>query len=131
MVKRKRDPHNVDRQLVEVYEDLASENNDIRVKAAKLLCLKYSTHDVIGDGKAMEIVRRLIRGLCSGRKAARVGFSVALTEYLTCIFRLSNEHSQDGSTMDVLIDLIESQTKVTGSVAGQVGAFLLAMPSSV
>ena len=121
MTKRKRDPHDVDRKLVEVYEDLASEDNDIRVQAAKVLCLEYSTQDAVTSGKAKEIVRRLVRGSCSGRKAARLGFSMALTEYLSQIFEKNTEDGQGQLNIDDLIDLIESQTKVVGSVSGQVG----------
>lgn len=123
MIKRKRDPHDVDKQLVEVYEDLASEDADTRVKAAKLLCLEYSTEDAVSNGKGNEILRRLVRGLCSGRKAARLGFSIALTEYIFQIFQLRPEDGQESLTIDILIDLVESQTKIAGSVSGQVGSF--------
>ena len=121
MGKRRRTIHDVDTELVEIYEDLANESNEVRLKAAKTLCMKYSPQDAIGIDKVTEISRRLIRGLCSGRKAARLGFSIALTEYLTQITRGQAGESENQITVDKLVDLVESQTNNAGSVAGQVG----------
>lgn len=115
--KRPREQHNVDVQAIEIFEDLANENQEIRLKAAVALLSKYS-----GEATVEQIdktFKRLIRGLCSGRKAARLGFSVALTEFLV-------EHCQTGSTraeglsVEYVITTLIEQTRITGNIAGQV-----------
>ena len=125
MTKRKRSIHDIDTDLVEIYEDLANEDNEVRLKSAKLLCTQYFPRNVFDRRRTIEIVRRLIRGLCSGRKAARLGFSVALVEYLSQV-SLKEVPSDDADGMnvlsvDTLLDLVRSQTKLTGDIAGQVG----------
>ena len=125
MTKRKRTTREIDTDLVEIYEDLANEDNEVRLKSAKLLCTQYSPRNVVDRERTIEIVRRLIRGLCSGRKAARLGFSVALVEYLSqaSLKEVPSNDADDISVLsvDTLLDLVQSQTKLTGDIAGQVG----------
>ena len=75
--KRPREASSTVIRRAEIYEDLANLDQNIRLKAAHALLtdiVPQASHDQL-----QEILRRLIRGLCSGRKAARLGFSVALT----------------------------------------------------
>ena len=78
--KRRRENVTEVSKRTEVYEDLAHLDAPVRLKAAQTLL----TEVVPGadTDQLKEILRRLFRGLCSGRKAARLGFSVALTGML-------------------------------------------------
>lgn len=115
--KRAREVTASDTRLIEIYDDLANEDEEIRLKAAYALLSQFSsTTTSIGQHKT--ILKRLFRGLCSGRKAARLGFSVALTECLSQIF-LPYIDDQKISASEIL-DLLESQTAVDGSTSGQV-----------
>lgn len=118
--KRRREPVNVDVKLVETYEDLASENDEIRLKAAQALVSRF-TPDQAPTGEQIEkALQRLFRGLCSGRKAARIGFSIALTEILSQVF--SPSRNADGSNINVasILGILESHSIPGGSVSGQV-----------
>ena len=77
--KRGREKRDINVELVEIYEDLADENEDIRLKAAKRLLSRATS----SNEDLLSTFNKLLRGICSGRKAARVGFSVALVEFLT------------------------------------------------
>ncbi|KAJ5506218.1 DNA polymerase V [Penicillium expansum] len=117
--KRRREPHNVDVKLVELYEDLASEKDDIRLKAAQALVSQFTPDQNPADEQIKKVLSRLFRGLCSSRKAARIGFSIALTEILTQVFSSPRETSRFGFS-DAL-NLWESQSSSYGSESGQVG----------
>ena len=116
--KRRREPYNVDVKLVEIYEDLASEKDEIRLRAAQGLVSQFTPDKNPTDEQIKKTLQRLFRGLCSSRKAARIGFSIALTEILTQIFSEARESSEFGIA-DAL-NLWESQTDSTGSETGQV-----------
>lgn len=117
--KRRREQPAIDVQLVEIYEDLANVDENIRLKAAQTLLTNF-----VADGKSTgeqlnEIVRRLFRGLCSGRKAARLGFSIVLTEFLTEL--LSPDRGVAGfQNILELIETLKKQSQVSGNVSGQV-----------
>lgn len=81
--KRRREQPAVDTQLVEIYEDLANVDEKIRLRAAHTLLTNFVSNGKATGDQLNKILRRLIRGLCSCRKAARLGFSIALTEFLT------------------------------------------------
>ena len=115
--KRQREVKATDTKLIEIYDDLANDDEEIRLKAAYALLSRFSANTTIDQHK--NILKRLFRGLCSGRKAARLGFSVALTEFLSQVILAYI----DGEEIEVLeiVDLLESQTAVDGSTSGQVG----------
>lgn len=72
-----------DKKLAALYNDLADDVKTTRLKAAAEL-----VRTVSGDVQRIDgALTRLIRGLCSSRKAARAGFSIALSE----VFRLTGE----------------------------------------
>ena len=116
--KRRRDIANLDTQLVEIYEDLANENEDIRLKAAHTLVSKFAASESSSPEKIKTILQRLFRGLCSSRKAARLGFSIALTEFLAQIF--SYPFEQTKLSQNVVLDILHRQTILDGSTTGQV-----------
>ena len=81
--KRKREGHEVDVDLAQLYDRLASEDGRIRLSAASTLLRKISRPDATSNDEVATVLKRLFRGLCSSRKSARHGFAVALTELLT------------------------------------------------
>ncbi|KAJ5489455.1 hypothetical protein N7539_004345 [Penicillium diatomitis] len=115
--KRRREPYNVDIKLVEIYEDLASEKDEIRLRAAQGLVSQFTPDKSPAEEQIKKTLQRLFRGLCSSRKAARIGFSIALTEVLTQVFSVARESSEFG-VADVL-NIWESQSNATGSETGQ------------
>ncbi|KAK3111722.1 DNA-directed DNA polymerase [Teratosphaeriaceae sp. CCFEE 6253] len=80
-------------RLAQIYNDLADEIPSVRLHGAGTLC-KYLLSDSPDQVRRINIaLDRLIKGLCSGRKAARLGFSVALAEALRLAFEL--DHADD------------------------------------
>lgn len=117
-VKRKRQANSL--SMVELYNDLAAESEDVRLEAAKQLILKFSPEANPSSADVLQALNRLISGLCTDRKAARFGFCVTLTELLRLIF--SPTTSIAGLDLDVksLLKKIEKQTKLEGNVSGKV-----------
>lgn len=117
--KRLRDALDVDTQLVEIYEDLANETEEIRLKATRALLIKAQPESGLSTEQLKEILRRLIRGLCSGRKGARLGFSIALTEFQSQLFD-ANTRNALSMCIEDFIQLLKKETEVAESVSGQV-----------
>lgn len=119
--KRRREQSSGDTQLVEIYEDLANENEEVRLKAAQSLLSRFSPENCPANVEVLKTLKRLIRGLCSGRKAARLGFSVALTELLVQLLGpVEKDAPSLGLSLAELIDLLKEQTTIGGNVSGQV-----------
>ena len=119
--KRQRERPAIDVQLIEIYDDLANMDEAIRLKAAHNLLSKFVSHGEVNGDQLDEIFRRLIRGLCSGRKAARLGFSVALTEFLIEIAGPKGKNVAGFQSVPELIQTLKKQTHTSGSnVTGQV-----------
>jgi DNA polymerase phi len=119
--KRRREPVNVDTKLVEIYEDLASENDEIRLKAAQALVSQFTPDKKPADEQIRKALQRLFRGLCSSRKAARVGFSIALTEVLAQVFWKEGVKSRDeGITVEGVLGVWEGVSHATAGESGQV-----------
>ena len=118
--KRRRDPGTIDTQLVEIYEDLANENGEIRLRAARSLLQKLSLENSPSKDKVTDVLTRLVRGLCSGRKAARLGFSVAFTEFLVQHLVDSAQNVSDRLGFSEVLDLLIKQTEISGKASGQV-----------
>ncbi|KKZ67854.1 DNA polymerase phi subunit [[Emmonsia] crescens] len=117
--KRRREPVNVDVKLVEIYEDLANENDEIRLKAAQGLVSRFTPDQNPTDEQIEKTLQRLFRGLCSGRKAARIGFSIALTETLSQVFSSSRDPSSSTLSVSRAIEIWEAQSSPGGAVSGQ------------
>jgi DNA polymerase phi len=105
-------------RLAAIYENLASEVSDERIRAAKDLVARLEPSSNPTPEAIETALTRLVRGLCSSRKAARFGFFVALTE----ILRL---HTGDGGkTADELIDFVEQKTRPEGQSSRQVSSHI-------
>lgn len=118
--KRRREPVNVDVKLVELYEDLANENGEIRLKAAQQLVSRFTPDQKPSDDQIEKTLQRLFRGLCSGRKAARIGFSIALTETLSQVFSSHRDTTSSSLGVARAIEIWEAQSTPGGAVSGQV-----------
>ena len=113
--KRQREPRTVDAELVQIYENLASESEETRLETAKDLLTKLP---FLTGEERYKVLRRLFRGLCSGRKAARLGFSVALTEVLIQLAR-SSDRAVDKENLAFLMAL-EGETVIPSGLSTHV-----------
>jgi DNA polymerase phi len=120
--KRHREPYNVDVKLVEIYEDLANENDEIRLKAAQELVSRFTPESKPTDEQIQKTLQRLFRGLCSGRKAARIGFSIALTEVLAQVFSSSRKSDSSELSIPKVLEIWESVSDASGSDSRQVAS---------
>jgi len=120
--KKSRHYSEQDRKLASFYESLSDESNDVRIKAAKNLLLELQPQKISGKANIIEtVLKRLIRGLCSGRKAARFGFFIALTELLRTLYGEDSKYSEDKMPpFEKIPELIEDLTQAESNVAGQV-----------
>ncbi|KAL9013896.1 MAG: hypothetical protein Q9173_001443 [Seirophora scorigena] len=119
--KRRREPSSVDGLLAEIYDDLANEKEDIRIKAAHALLTRLSSDSHAPHEQFVEALQRLIRGLCSSRKAARIGFSIALTELLSQRWGQHQEDRAENPNFTELIDTLIKLTEASGRISGQEG----------
>lgn len=118
--KRRREPINVNTKLVEIYEDLASENDEVRLKAAQALVSQFTPDKNPEDEQIQKTLQRLFRGLCSSRKAARIGFSIALTEVLSQVFSAGAERPSAALDVRDVLGIWESVSNAAASESGQV-----------
>jgi DNA polymerase phi len=69
---------------MDLYDDLASNEEGCRIKAAEELVTKIVEGQKSGNAeKGTDLtyaLTRLVKGLSSGRESARLGFGIALTE---------------------------------------------------
>lgn len=128
-VKRRRQYTEEDSKLASLFNDLASEVKDDRMNAAKELITKVAPENEPNAELVNKVLLRLIKGLCSGRKAARLGFSMVLTEVLRSLFGPKSKSIPElALTVDGVIDMVTERTKPEGRVAGQVSIFLHVQP---
>lgn len=118
--KRSREEALTDTQLIEIYEDLANLDGNIRIKAAHRLLTTFIAGHGAHETQVHTILKRLLRGLCSGRKAARLGFSVALTECLIALFGSSEQNASSFYDISGILQILEDQTQVSKGSSGQV-----------
>lgn len=107
---------------VELYDLLGSEDTAERLNAASAIV------SGLLDGYGVEestlqrhLERRLFRGLASGRKGARLGFSVVLTEILGQLFGTKDlaTTKYTGLTFDKVLGFLIAKTKPDGDLSGQ------------
>jgi DNA polymerase phi len=96
------------------------EKDEIRLKAAQGLVSQFTPDKNPADDQIQKVLQRLFRGLCSSRKAARIGFSIALTEVLSQIFSSTRGAAQFG--LSDALNIWEAQSNASGSESGQVCA---------
>ncbi|WPH00533.1 Hypothetical protein R9X50_00336200 [Acrodontium crateriforme] len=117
--KRRVQYSEADAQLATIYNELADEAQAVRLKAAgsllKILSKKSPSQTQQVDGA----LTRLIKGLCSGRKAARLGFSVALSEVLRLAFDLAYNGDATEFRLGNVTEKVAKLTQVEGNVSGQ------------
>ncbi|KAM3560974.1 hypothetical protein MY1884_002619 [Beauveria asiatica] len=110
------------RREATLYDLLASEDETERISAAD--CIISS---LVGEEKVFEAVlerhlgRRLFRGLASGRNAARLGFSLVITELITQLFgeqALAAAH-YPGLTFQKAVRILMDKTQPVGNIPGQ------------
>lgn len=119
--KRRRHISEDQSKLSKLYEDLAAESDEVRFEAAKQLIVKFSPGSQPAAKDVQTALGRLIKGLCSQRKAARVGFSLTLTELLReALGQKDNEIENLDLDVASIIKLVEEKTKVEGNVPGRV-----------
>ncbi|KAI9789864.1 MAG: DNA-directed DNA polymerase [Piccolia ochrophora] len=99
------------------FERLAEDEEDVRLEASLGIIsgLDLASIDILR--KALD---RLLKGLASGRKSARIGFSVTLTELLCRTY--GPQRSQDRAPLlsfDEVLDLLQSRTTPRGDISGQ------------
>ncbi|KAF2876802.1 hypothetical protein BDV95DRAFT_625943 [Massariosphaeria phaeospora] len=118
--KRRRQLNEADLKLSKLYEDLAADDDGVRLEAAKQLIVRFSPESYPTAEEVEKALNRLIRGLCSHRKAARVGFCVTLTELLRQVLGQSEQSIPDlHHDARSIIDMVEEKTKVEGNATGQ------------
>lgn len=120
--KRRREPLSVDAKQVEIYDDLANEKDEIRLKAAGALVSQFTPDKTPAHEQIQKALQRLFRGICSSRKAARIGFSIALTEVLSQVFASAKDSSE--LTVSSVLGTWESQSNASGSESGQVCGYV-------
>lgn len=121
--KRHREQPALDTQLIEIYDDLSNIDEKIRLKACHTLLTIFVFEGHADGDQLNKILRRLFRGLCSGRKAARLGFSVALTQLLIELLGPRRKKVAEFQNIPDLIQTLQKQTHVSGNVSGQVRMF--------
>jgi DNA polymerase phi len=122
--KRVRQYTEQDQRLAKIYNDLADERTDIRIRAAKEFVAEFAPEREPSDQLIEKSLTRLIRGLCSGRKAARPGFFIALSELLRQFYH-SEEVLSGVPELGKLILKIDELTELDGGVDGPVSHVLL------
>jgi DNA polymerase phi len=107
-----------DGKLASLYEELADDDSDVRLKAAKELVSELLSNKPLDRESLERAIKRLIRGLCSPRKAARFGFFLGFTELLRQLYAADGPDSP--ITKHALTSIIKSLTKAEGHASGQV-----------
>jgi hypothetical protein len=118
--KRQRVYTEEDAEFAKIYDNLAHEVTKVRIEAAKRLLAKVSSSDSPDVESLAKVLSRLIRGLCSSRKAARSGFFMALTEVLHMKeFQLPN-HEIESELGARLLQFVDEGTSAAGQASTQV-----------
>jgi DNA polymerase phi len=106
-------------QLSKIYNDLADEEATVRLQAAGELLNSLSTSTSDQISRVNAAITRLIKGVCSDRKAARLGFPVALSEVLRLAFDLSAQQQHNDFNLDSITAKIIKLTEAEGKKRGQ------------
>jgi DNA polymerase phi len=113
--KRRLDYSQADAQLAKIYNDLADDVQAVRIKAAGEVIRNLSANSDNQVERIGKAIARLIKGLCSGRKAARLGFSIALSEVL----RLALDLKASGITLKNITAKVAEFTTAHVTAGGQ------------
>ncbi|KAK0291633.1 DNA-directed DNA polymerase [Friedmanniomyces endolithicus] len=117
--KRRLEPVEANTALAQAYNDLADEIPSVRLRGAGDICKYLTTESPDQAHRTDAALDRLVKGLCSGRKAARLGFSVALSEVL----RLACSQSKSLDAVDFTLAKVAEKcihlTRPEGKVSRQ------------
>ncbi|TQS35944.1 hypothetical protein Golomagni_03620 [Golovinomyces magnicellulatus] len=107
---------------VELYERLASEDEAQRINAANSIFAGLFEGDGASESTLLRhLERRLLRGLASGRKGARIGFGIVLTEVLSHLYgeqKLAQTKYANLQFERVFL-LLKEKMKPEGDLSGQ------------
>ena len=109
---------------VQLYDLLSSEDSSERLNAANAIVSGLLGGDGVEESTLQRhLERRLFRGLASGRKGARLGFSVVLTELLEQLLGEKDLAAEKytGLTFDKVLGFLIAKTKPDGDLSGQEG----------
>lgn len=106
-------------KLAKLYDELADNAHGVRLKAATELIRSLSQDDKDRAEHVSAATTRLMKGLCSSRKAARIGFSVALAEVLRLAFDYRPDSFQADDFVRDLINKAVALTQCEGNASGQ------------
>lgn len=110
------------RREADLYELLGSTDDDERIKAADCIVSSLLAEDGVTEAVLRRhLDRRLFRGLASGRKASRIGFSLVITELLSQLYGKNSQLSAryPGLTFDTVLGLLVDKTQAVGNKPGQ------------
>jgi hypothetical protein len=100
-----------DRDRASLFDQLADEKHETRIQAAKKLLEEFAPANNPDAETLKDFLRRLIKGLSSGRKAARAGYFVTLSELLRqCSTSVDLYTEAIGGTQE-LLSMINGLTK--------------------
>lgn len=102
------------------------EDTDAQTESAAGAPSAGATAEPTTQALVTKVLRRLVRGVCSSRKAARFGFSITLAEVLRLLYSPgSNEVvKQLNPQLDGILDYVLQNTELEGKPSGQVSLFL-------
>jgi DNA polymerase phi len=107
---------------VQLYDTLGSEDSLERLGAANAIVSGLLGGNGVEESTLQKhLERRLFRGLASGRKGSRLGFSVVLTEILSELFGMMDLSAQKYTnlTFDQILGFLVAKTKPEGDLSGQ------------
>lgn len=107
---------------VQLYDLLSSEDIEDRLNAANAVLAGLLGGEGVKESTLQRhLERRLFRGLASGRKCARLGFSVVLAEIIGQLFGTKNlaETKYPGLTFEKVLGFLIAKTKPDGDLSGQ------------
>jgi DNA polymerase phi len=104
---------------VSLYSQLSSEDATERLHAATAVVSGLLGGSGVSEPTLLRhLERRLFRGLASGRKGARLGFSVVLAEVLGQLFG-GGEERYAGLGFERVLEILRVKTKPEGDLSGQ------------
>ncbi|KAK2067159.1 hypothetical protein P8C59_000918 [Phyllachora maydis] len=111
------------RREAALYELLGSEDDAERLQAADVIISSLlGGEGVAGAALVRHLEKRLFRGLASGRKASRLGFSIVITEILRQLFGTEGRASQgkyEGVTFEKILVILLECTDAKETASGQ------------
>jgi DNA polymerase phi len=104
-----------------LYELAGSEDVTDRLNAASAIVSSLLGGDGAEEPTLQRHLEKQFRGLASGRKCARLGFSVVLTEVLAQLFGSKDLASEKYTSLafDKVVGILVAKTKPDGDLSGQ------------